>query len=62
MLRSDLCHYSDVYTVVKRDTVLTKAIGRSPIDMRNRFLAFKNNVPLTNCRRSRYCNANVQFA
>ena len=59
MLRSDLCDYSDVYTVVKRDIVLTKAIGRRPIDIRNRFLAFKNNTAFTNCRRSRYCNANV---
>ena len=25
MLRSDLCHYSDAYIVVKRDIVLTKS-------------------------------------
>ena len=40
MLRSDLCDYSDAYIVVKR---------RRVIDIRNRFLAFKNNAPFTNC-------------
>ena len=48
MLRSDLCDYSDAYIVVKGDIVLTKAIGRRPVDIRNRFLAFKNNAPFTN--------------
>ena len=37
MLRSDLCHYSDAYIVVKGDIVLTKSNGRRAIDMRNRF-------------------------
>ena len=40
MLRSDLCDYSDAYIVVK---------GRRVIDIRNRFLAFKNNASFTNC-------------
>ena len=48
MLRSHLCDYSDAYIVVKADTVLTKAIGRRPTDIRNRLLAFKNNAPFTN--------------
>ena len=49
MLRSDLCDYSDAYIVVKRDIVLTKANGKRVIDIRNRFLAFKNNASFTNC-------------
>ena len=49
MLRSDLCDFSDGFIVVKGDIVLTKAIGRRPIDRRNRFFTFKNNVPFTNC-------------
>ena len=49
MLRSDLCDYSDAYIVVKGDNTLTKANRRRIIDTRNRFLAFKNNVPFTNC-------------
>ena len=49
MLRSDLCDYSDAYIVVKGDIILTKTITREFIDTRNRFLAFKNNAPFTNC-------------
>ena len=49
MLRSDLCDYSDAYIVVKGDIFLTKAIGKRPVDIRNRLLAFKNNAPFTNC-------------
>ena len=49
MLRSDLCDYSDAYIVVKGDIVLTKAIRRRPVGIRNRLLAFKNNPPVTNC-------------
>ena len=49
MLRSDLCDYSDAYIVVKGDITLTKTNGRGIIDIRNRFLAFKNNTPFTNC-------------
>ena len=49
MLRSDLCNYADAYIVVKGDITLTKTNGRGIIDIRNRFLAFKNNAPFTNC-------------
>ena len=49
MLRSDLCDFSDAYIVVKGDITLTKAENRDFIDVRNRFLAFKNNTPFTNC-------------
>ena len=49
MLRSDLCNYSDAYIVVKGDITLKKTITRGFIDVRNRFLAFKNNAPFTNC-------------
>ena len=49
MLRSHLCDYSDAYIVVKRDITLTKRITRGFIDIRNRFLVFKNNAPFTSC-------------
>ena len=49
ILKSDLCDFSDAYIVVKGDITLTKANGRGIIDIRNRFLAFKNNAPFTNC-------------
>ena len=49
MLRSDLFDYSDVYIVVKGDITLTKRNGRGIIDIRNKFLAFKNHAPFTNC-------------
>ena len=49
MLRSDLCDYSDAYIAVKGDITLIKTNGREIIDIRNRFLAFKNNAPFTNC-------------
>ena len=49
MLRSDLCDFSDAYIVVKGTMTLTKTNGREIIDIRNRFLAFKNNAPFTNC-------------
>ena len=49
MLRSDLCDFSDVYIVVKGTITLTKTNGRGIIDIRNWFLAFKNNAPFTNC-------------
>ena len=48
MLRSDLCDFSDAYIVVKGDITLTKTNEREIIDIRNRFLAFKNNGPFTN--------------
>ena len=49
MLRSDLCDYSDAYIVVTVDITLTKSNKRGIIDIKNRFLAFKNNAPFTNC-------------
>ena len=49
MLRSDLFDFSDAYIVVKGTITLTKTNGRGIIDIRNRFLAFKNNAPFTNC-------------
>ena len=41
MLRSDLCGYSDAYTVIKGDITLKKVANENFIDVRNRFLAFK---------------------
>ena len=49
MLRSDLCDFCDADIVVKGIITLTKTDGRGFIDVRNRFLAFKNNAPFTNC-------------
>ena len=49
VLWSDLWDFSDAYIVVKGDITLTKTHGRGIIDIRNRFLAFKNNAPFTNC-------------
>ena len=49
ILRSDLCDFSDAYFVVKGDIAVTKAANRKFIDVRNKFLAFKNNAPFTNC-------------
>ena len=49
MLRSDLCNFSDACIVVKGAITLTKTNRRSFIDIRNRFIAFKNNAPFTNC-------------
>ena len=49
MLTLDLCNFIDVYIVVKGDITLTKTNRRGIIDIRNRFLAFKNNAPITNC-------------
>ena len=34
---------------MKGDITLTKTNGRGIIDIRNRFLAFKNNAPFSNC-------------
>ena len=47
MLRSDLCHFSDPHSAVKRTITLTKIDGIGFIDIRNRFLAFKNNAVFT---------------
>ena len=49
MLRSNLCDFSDAYIVVKETITLTRTDGRRFIDIRNKFLAFKNNSPFTNC-------------
>ena len=49
MLRSHLCNFSDTYILVKGTITLTKANGRGIIDIRNKFSAFKNNTPFTNC-------------
>ena len=48
MLRSDLCDFSDAYIVVKGDITLTKDKNRGFIDIRNRFLAFRNKTLFTN--------------
>ena len=49
MLLSDLCDFSDAHIVVKGDIILTKDADRGFIDIRNRFLAFKNDAKFTNC-------------
>ena len=49
MLRSDLCDYSDAHIVVKRDITLTKTEDRGFVDVKNRFLAFKNNASCADC-------------
>ena len=49
MLRSDSCDFSDPYIVIKGTITLTKTNRRGIIDIRNRFLAFKNKAPFTNC-------------
>ena len=49
MLRSGLCDINDAYIVFKGTITLTKTDGRGFIDIRNRFLAFKNNAPFPNC-------------
>ena len=46
MLRSDLCDFRDAYIVVKGDITLKKVADREFIDVRSRFLAFKNNAHL----------------
>ena len=48
MLRSNLCDFSDAYIVVKGDITLTKDGNREFMNVRNTFLAFKNNSPFTN--------------
>ena len=49
ILKSDLCDYSNAHIVVKGDIALTKAENENFINLRNRFLAFKNNAPFTDC-------------
>ena len=48
MLQSDLCDFSDGYIVFKGMVTLTKDADRNLIDVRNRFLALKNNGLSTN--------------
>ena len=48
MLQSDLCDFSDGYIVFKGMVALTKDADRNLIDVRNRFLALKNNGLSTN--------------
>ena len=48
MLRSDLCDFSEAYTVVKGNITLTKDANRNFIDVRENF-SIKNNVLFTNC-------------
>ena len=47
MLRSDLCDFGDAYSAAKRTITFTKIDGIDFIDIRNRFLAFKNNSLFT---------------
>ena len=49
MLWLDLCNFSDAYIVIKETITLTKINKRKIIDIRSRFLAFKNNAPFTYC-------------
>ena len=44
MLRSDLCHYSDVYIVVKGRISIK---GTNDANKKNKKLTFKNNVPFS---------------
>ena len=46
MLRSDLCHFSDAYIVVKGDTTLE---GDNDANKRNKNLVFKNNALFISC-------------
>ena len=47
MLRSDLCDFSDAYTVLT--SIRTKDANREFLGVRSRASAFKNNAPFTNC-------------
>ena len=49
ILRSGLCNYSDAYIVIKRGISLTKTEDGGFINLRNRFLAFKDTVIFTDC-------------
>ena len=48
ILRSGLVDFSDAYIFVKGTITLAEDANRNFIDVRNRFLAFKNNAPFTN--------------
>ena len=56
MLRSDLCDYSDVYTVVKGRTSVT---GTDNANRRNKKLTFQNNASFKSCiskiKKHRHC-------
>ena len=49
ILRSDVCDYGEACIVFKGTITLTKVANRNFINVTNRFLAFKNNAPFTNC-------------
>ena len=63
-LLDNLCDFSNAYIVVKGGLTLTKIDIGDFIDTRNRFLAFKNNAPFTNCisKINNLLIDNVQFA
>ena len=45
MFRSDLCHYSNAYIVVKGDITVTNSNN----NVHDKKLAFKSNAPFTSC-------------
>ena len=45
MFRSDLCHYSNAYIVVKGDITVTNSSN----NVHDKKLAFKSNAPFTSC-------------
>ena len=49
MLWLVLFNFSDPYIAAKKNIILTKDADRGFIDIRNMFLAFKNNAAFTNC-------------
>ena len=50
MLRSDLCDYSDAYTLVNGTITVTANVGANNIrDKKNRNLILKNNAPFVSC-------------
>ena len=51
MLRSDLCDYSDAYIAVKGTTDFL-ANAENENNKADKNVAFKNNVPFRQCRRS----------
>ena len=48
MLKSDLCHYSDLYIIVK-GTIDVLAAAANENDKAQKNIAFKNNAPLRSC-------------
>ena len=56
MLKSGLRDFIDVHIVVKGIITLTETNGRGIIDITNRFSAFENNSPFTNCDISKINN------